>query len=352
MDSLRETFSKIKNQTSIIISHIKTKFFFSSELDEIIDSTKLMLENQAVIDDLNESVFWLDKKNDDTYEYMCFYELIEALMTFIEEARHDQNENAFKIIEIISSMRVREILEIKSTFFLRLLNLMTHDREGRILNILLSLSENYVYSKIDFLILNHSTLLDRIKQMVNTNLPIKDKIISNLNEKLFRDRLEYLIQFDLYDQNLEDDKTFLNDLKAVSLVLNQKKERFMHVKLIFNDESVEGLIRIFHFLIEWLKTQDSLESNRLYALNDLAEILIKLFRSPYNFKDKFFKRGILQVFYELFKETGLLESLFERHIILLYKLIDIFRLSSKRLYNLKPSIINPLENFIWMSFVH
>ena len=91
-----------------------------------------MLENQAVIDDLNESVFWLDKKNDDTYEYMCFYELIEALMTYIE-ARHDQNENAFKIIEIISEMRVREILVIKSTFLLRLLHLMTPEKEERIL---------------------------------------------------------------------------------------------------------------------------------------------------------------------------------------------------------------------------
>jgi hypothetical protein len=42
----------------------------------------------------------------------------------------EQNENAFKIIEIISAMRVREILVIKSTFLLSLLHLMTPDREG------------------------------------------------------------------------------------------------------------------------------------------------------------------------------------------------------------------------------
>jgi dihydroorotate dehydrogenase len=64
----------------------------------------------------------------------------------------------------------------------------------------LNLSENYVYERIDFSNLDHSTLLDRIKEMVKTHLPIKEKIISNLNEKLFRDRLEYLIQFDLHDQ--------------------------------------------------------------------------------------------------------------------------------------------------------
>ena len=130
MDSLKENFSEIKKQASNIILRLIAKDL-SSELDEIIDSTKKMLENQTVIDDLNESIFWMYKQSDN--EYKCFYELIEALMTFIE-AKHDQNENAFKIIEIISSMRVREILVIKSTFLLRLLNLMTPDREKRILN--------------------------------------------------------------------------------------------------------------------------------------------------------------------------------------------------------------------------
>ena len=169
--------------------------------------------------------------------------------------------------------------------------------------------------------------MDRINEIVTTNLPIKDNIVLNLNGKLFRERLDYLIQFDLNKDHLEEDETFLNDLRAITLVLNQKKERFMHVKLIFNDESVEGLIRIFHFLIEWSKTQDSLESKRLVALNDLAEILIKLFRSPYNFKDEFLKQGILQVFYEFFKATGLLRLLFERSINTLNKLLDMDNLT-------------------------
>jgi hypothetical protein len=238
MDSLIESFSEIKNKAFKIISPIKTNDF-SRELDEIIASTKKMLENQTVIDDLNECIFWLYMKNDDQYEceYECFYELIEGLMKYLEAKQempiNDQNENAFKIIEIISSMRVREILVIKSTFVLRLLNLITPDRERRILNIILSLSENYVYEKLDFFHLDHSTLLDRIDQMVIENLPIKNKIISNLNEKLFRERLEYLIQFDLSEKyGVEQNRTFLNDLKALSLVLNQKKERFMHAKLI------------------------------------------------------------------------------------------------------------------------
>jgi hypothetical protein len=231
VDSLKENFSEIKNKATNIIFRLITNDF-SDELDEIIYSTKQMLENQSIIDDLNESLFWLYKINDN--EYKCFYELIEALMTYLEDKHEmpikEQNENAFKIIEIISSMRLREILVIKSTFVLRLLNLMTPDREERILNIIVSLSENYVYEKIDFFHLDHSTLLDRIDQMVTTNLPIKDKIISNLNEKLFRERLEYLIQFDLNKNHLEKDETFLNDLKSLSLVLNQKKERFMHAK--------------------------------------------------------------------------------------------------------------------------
>jgi hypothetical protein len=214
MEALKENFSEIKNKASNIISHIKTNDY-SSKLDESIAATKQMLENQALIDDLNECIFWMYKQSDNEYE--CFYELIEALMTYIE-ARHDQNENAFKIIEIISEMRVREILEIKSTFLLRLLNIMTPEREKRILNILLSLSENYVYEKIDFSNLDHSTLLERIKEMVNTNSAIKDKIVWNLNEKLFKDRLEYLIQFDLSDQKLEEDETFLDDLRAITLV--------------------------------------------------------------------------------------------------------------------------------------
>jgi hypothetical protein len=92
-----------------------------------------------------------------------------------------------------------------------------------------------------------------------------------------------------------------------------------------------------------LKQGLSLESIRLDALNNLAEILIKLIRSPYDFKDEFLKQGILQVFYELFKATGLLRLLFERSISTLNKLIDIFRLSAKRLYILKQSKNNPLE---------
>ena len=132
MDSLRENFSEIKNKATKIILHIKTNDF-SSEFDEIVASTKQMLENQTLIDDLNESIFWLYKKNDDKGEYECFYELMEALMTYIE-AKNDQNENTFRIIEIISTMRLREILVIQSTFFQRLPNLMTPEREERILN--------------------------------------------------------------------------------------------------------------------------------------------------------------------------------------------------------------------------
>jgi len=47
------------------------------------------------------------------------------------------------------------------------------------------------------------------------------------------------------------------------------------------------------------------------------------------------KHGFLQVFYEFFKATTLLKSLSERHINILYKLIDIFRLLARRLYTLK-----------------
>jgi hypothetical protein len=166
MDSLGERFSEIKNKATKIILDSKTKGF-SSEFDEIVAATKQMLENQALIDDLNENIFWLYKKNDDKGEYECFYELLEALMTFIE-AKHDQNENAFKIIEIISEMRLREILVIQSTFLLSLLHLMTPDKEERILKILLNLSENHVYERIDFSNLDHSTLLDRIKEIVTT----------------------------------------------------------------------------------------------------------------------------------------------------------------------------------------
>jgi hypothetical protein len=340
MDSLKESFSEIKDKAFKIITHSKTNDF-SDEFDEIVASAKQMLENQSIIDDLNESIFWLYKINEN--EYKCFYELIEVLVTYLE-AENEQNENAFKIIEIISSMRVREILVIKSTFVLRLLNLITPDRERRILNIILSLSENYVYEKLDFFHLDHSTLLDRIDQMVIENLPVKNKIISNLNEKLFRERLEYLIRFDLSEKyGVEQNRTFLNDLKALSLVLNQKKERFMHAKLIFTNESIYFFIRFFKYLIEMLKQGLSLESIRLDALNNLAEILIKLIRSPYDFKDEFLKQGILQVFYELFEATGLLRLLFERSINTLNKLTDIFRLLAKRLYTLKQGINNPLE---------
>ena len=102
MDALKENFSEIKNKASNIILQIETNVF-SFELDESIVATKQMLENQTLIDDLNESIFWLYKQSDNEYE--CFYELIEALMTCIE-AKHDQNENTFKIIEIISEMRL------------------------------------------------------------------------------------------------------------------------------------------------------------------------------------------------------------------------------------------------------
>jgi hypothetical protein len=134
-------------------------------------------------------------------------------------------------------------------------------------------------------------------------------------------------------------------LKALSLVLNQKKERFMHANLISKNESINFFIRILKDLIGWLKRQDLLESRRLDVLNNLAETLITLIRSPYNFKDEFLKQGILQVFYELFKATEPLKSLFERQIILLYKLIDIFRLLAKRVYTIKQSKANPLEYF-------
>ena len=108
MDSLKENFSEIKNKASKIILLLKTSDF-SCELDEIIDSTKQMLENQTVMDDLNECIFWLYKQSDNEYEF--FYDLIEALMTYIE-TKHgmpisEQNENAFKITEMISSMRLQ-----------------------------------------------------------------------------------------------------------------------------------------------------------------------------------------------------------------------------------------------------
>ena len=247
--------------------------------------------------------------------------------------------------------RVREIFIIQSTFLLRLRNLINPERDEKILNILLNLSESYVYERTDFSNLDHSTLLGKIKEMVTTNLSIKNDIISNLNEKLFRDRLDYLIQFDLDKEHLEEDETFLNDLRALSLVLNRKKERFMHVKLFLTNESIQFLIRYFKYLIGWLKTQDILESKRLYALNNLVEILVKLIRSPYNFKEEFLKQGILQVFYELFEATEFLESLFERHINILYKLIDIFRYLAKRLYNLNQRKTNCLEYFRKISWL-
>ena len=103
MDALKENFSEIKNKASNIILHIKTNDH-SGELDESIAATKQILENQTLIDDLNECIFWLYKQSDNEYEFL--YDLIEALMTFIE-ARHDKNENAFRIIEIFSTMHIK-----------------------------------------------------------------------------------------------------------------------------------------------------------------------------------------------------------------------------------------------------
>ena len=193
--NIKENFLKIKNNALSVEDHIQ-KNDYCIQLDELISKTKQMLENPQIVEELNENIFWLNKSNDDDYKYFCV--LIECLMTYLDEVENENlQEDALKIIEIISTLRIKELSMIKSSFIIRLLEKIILFEENRILSIILRLSENQYYEKIAYTgPMDRSTTIDRIDIMVNAKA-IKSKIITNLSEQLFREQLEYLNSLDL-----------------------------------------------------------------------------------------------------------------------------------------------------------
>ena len=343
----KENFIKIKRTSLLIESHLQQKSdLVSIQLDKLIVDTREFLENPLVQDDLNESIFWLHKRNEIACDF--FNVLMECLMTYLEQSESKCDNNSLKIIEIISSLRLRQLLVIKSTLLTRLLEIMDKNEDIQILNIILRLSENQFYEKINFSSpMNRLTTIELINKKILKNETIKNEIILNLNQKSLREQLDYLNSMDLNENVLSNDETFLANLNSLSLTLNQQKSRFLHGELLLKNNTISFCVKLFALQIRVLKKSFyEMECEKFCnSFKCILEILFKIIRSPLNMEDRFLEQGILESFYILFESNSLLRLLYERYLNFFIRLISIF-FHLMRAIHFKRSSIEDYRNTI------
>lgn len=334
---MKENFEKIKNLTlefSSLMSHSQKNEY---HLDNLTEKIKSILESPKVQEDLNDNIFWLHKKNDNVYEY--FVSLLENLLGFIE-GKVDEPKNAFQIIEIISLLRVKLVLKIKSSIFIRFLDLkpINKEEESRILSIVFNLSENQIYDNVDFSDIDRNIILEKIDTITNNDL--RGKIRTNFLEIPLSERLECLKDLVLNEDMIDNDETFLKSFQAISLELNKHKDRFMFSNLFLKYDSLRFFAKLFHLLIEVLDRKLHETHDKVFTFfKHLLEILIKVIRSHMGLEDEFLKEKIIQTFFKLFKNQNLVNLLFERDVNCLMKVIHVFTRFTRRLYLIKKANI-------------
>ena len=336
---IKENFEIIKNLTlefSSLMSHSQ-KNESHLNMNNLIEMIKSILESPKVQEDLNDNIFWLHKKNDNVYEY--FVILLENLLGFIER-NVDEKINTFQIIEIISLLRVKLVLKIKSSIFIRFLDLkpINKEEENGIWSIVFNLSENQIHDNVDFSDIDRNIILDKIDTITNSDF--RGKIRKNFMEIPLSERLECLKELVLNEDMIENDENFLNTFQAISLELNKHKDRFMFSNLFLKYDSLRFFTNLFHLLIEVLDRNLHETHDKVFTfLKYLLEILIKIIRSHRGLEDEFLKEEIIHTFFKLFKNQNLVNLLFERDVNCLMKVIHVFTRFTRRLYLMKKANI-------------
>ena len=247
-------------------------------------------------------------------------------------------ENLTRLIENLIACKSRNSLLLSAQMMLNLLKLLEKQamqpNADIVLNAVLKISSEIELSSHDT-----SSLLEALAN-VEVGEPrlrhqIKEKLVEKVLEKFKLEKREV--------DALIKDKTFLSDLRLVSLELNSSKteRNSFDLDIFVKYNSFGFLVKLLDLLLNRIATSITRESSDEESndeesneaiLKDLLEIICTLVMPLMTYEKYFLEENILQTFIQFFQSRSMIENFCERYLNLFYKLMYIFQTMSRKVF--------------------
>jgi hypothetical protein len=338
--------------------------------EDFIKPINKLFVNENFWNKFNEDIFSIERNENN----MFLSGLIENLITYLNFLAdnfevipvHDEDKIS-KIQETITTLEsiskfdmAKQIVLINNGFIIEILKFLENDtisfslRINQILNIALNLSKHKFYEKIDFPpeypLRDSLEILSNLKQSNRLDADgakFADDIVKNLKSNSIEDCLKKFqtnINVNLNGESLVElvrDETFIDDLRLLSITLNNDNNTFFYWDLFKKYNSIYLFTKLLDFMFKILKDELSCDSseddNREIVhrvLRDLLEIIFQLVQKSYKFKKSFLDKGMFIIFIKFFEDISLVEFLVKAYVNTISKIVSIFFLLCRKLYYL------------------
>ena len=322
------------------------------QISEIIESLRLIIENVSFQRELNANLDTLAENGDDI---QIFHVLIKNSLKYILlNPTNNVIENCFCIIESISILKCMQFILIKSSVLVKLLKLEPFIDVKRLLQVILSLSENNFNDKI---ILNKNenvTLFDTLN-LIDKKYPnqiIIHEIVANLRQNSFEKCLISFNEIVLNEKQMKNIQ-FLKDLRFISNLLNGKtsiNSEFIDMNKFCQYNTFEFFMRLLRFLLNKLFDRDNerLRDELVLVLNDLLNITSRIMERKWLYHGNFLREGIFEVCVDFVYERNytVVQLLFNEYPHVLDKLMRTFLRMCQFIYYNRPNMsIDEMRTF-------
>ena len=296
-----------------------------THLAELFQASRSILENESFREELNMRLHFLNPNGDESTDFynLMLQNAIQYLNIYTPE-----NDDAFKIIELISASKMSLFLNLNASTLISILDLVNDQfrlrlNTTRILNVVSNLSQLNLSGSID-LSSNSDCLFKRLADFPSNS--ITQSIEANLHERPIPTRLA---EFGLIavDATLWENDSFLADLRFVSLIMNSPQRELFRSDFFVEQNSCAFFSKLLKFILNRLKESEhvlwDLDEKLFYLLRDLLKLISKLVYPPLTYEANFRGEGLLQSLVDFLGSQKCVEFLFKNYINLLYTLIHI-----------------------------
>ena len=254
-------------------------------------------------------------------------------------------ENAFAVIEAFARLKIKRFLRIKSSEFVRFLNLVenfSYFDANKILKVAVHLSHSNSYGKIEF-DLSKENFDEQINLVLNkhmqNNYDLVITIKKNLNERSIGDRLEYFKN--LYDQNeniadlVLNYGAFFDDLHFIAVLLNKDNDviEYFYLDLFERCDSFKIFAKVLEHL--FLRLIDQFDDTVDY-LKDILDIISRFVQGSMSCTEYFLKYSLFTMVIQFLADKNVFLELLQAKIKFICKIIAIFSCMCKTI-NLTPN---------------
>ena len=312
---------------------------------ETLDFLLEKLHSEVVQNELNECAF--ANKEDLTF----LANLMENLLKSHVEFDENTSLKVIRIIEIITKLKIKPYLTISDTFLRRFLSLFLLENRivssqysvntRSILDIASSLSQNKTYDKIQKTSENDfDEILTRLENAHPVNFSEIQCIRSNLRKRSLQDQLSSIRRINEHIDHLDQifrDETILNEIREVSLILNNNYASFFYWDLFLHRDLIIVFSRLFASSFTNILYQtdnnnyvDVARAKRPFI--HLLEIILRLVHISFHFGELFLEQDVFRMLIQFFANPSLVRFYYEFDAPMLRKICSLFYCLCKTVY--------------------